>query len=114
PEWQSHLNNRYGKRNRENGIDRAVAKLYEVATELSEGELRIQSTTKTRSEIEKDYSLELADTLAWTFACANILDISVEKAVVDRYGKGCSTCEQRSCQCGNPHQRKLAEQGETN
>ena len=42
---------------------------------------------------------ELADIIAWTSSLANILDIDLEKALVDKYPNKCLSCDSNPCKC---------------
>lgn len=105
--WQEHLDNLYGEKNRERGIEYIINRLFKETTELTSLEFKIPSTSLTRMEIEEEYSQELADCLAWITASANLLNIGLDEAIVERYGKGCSTCEKGSCECGQRDYNQL-------
>lgn len=42
---------------------------------------------------------EFADVLAWLATLANCLEIDLEQAVAEKYGKGCPGCGQIPCRC---------------
>ena len=59
-----------------------------------------ESGKYTRTQIEREYSLEISDLLAWLIGAANFYGLSLENAVVSRFGKGCWKCRQIPCDCG--------------
>ena len=42
---------------------------------------------------------EIADVLAWLMSVASLLNIDVEKAAIERYGRGCPKCGSIPCKC---------------
>ena len=42
---------------------------------------------------------EFADVLAWLVTIANVAQIDLEQAVLDKYGRGCPGCGQMVCRC---------------
>jgi len=99
-EWCDHFRLLYGERNHERGIENLLNRLFkEVAELLSVSMCVADRKSCTLDEIEESYAFELADTLAWTIAIANYFGIDFEGAVMERYGKGCSTCGRESCVC---------------
>ena len=102
-DWQNHLNKLYGEKNREKGIDYIVNRLGSESGELISLEHDILDSTM--DDIEQEYQLELADSLAWTIAAANFFGIDIEKATINKYGKGCEKCGSNPCNCG-PHSFK--------
>lgn len=61
--------------------------------------MKIPYSTCSLDAIEWEFALELADTLAWIIAVANVLAIDLETAVLERFGGGCWKCRQTSCVC---------------
>jgi len=43
---------------------------------------------------------ELADVTAWLLSFCNVADIDLERAVLERYGRGCPRCSSIPCVCG--------------
>lgn len=96
-EWQTHLDRLYGQANRQKGIWFVATRLAVETSELLAEEDKVPSSTI--AEIRQNYSLELADTMAWTMATANILDINLHQATLHRFGGGCGTCGGVPCVC---------------
>lgn len=99
-DWQTHLTKMYGENNLNHGVQYALLRLGEEY-----GELLCLERTIAKLPIEEvkfEYALELGDTMAWTIAVASMLGVDLQKAVGERYGKGCSVCEQKPCMCP-PH-----------
>ena len=67
-----------------------VEEVGELANLLKEKELRV-----------KKISEELADIIAWSISIANLLDIDLEKALLEKYPNQCNKCGKSPCQCEN-------------
>lgn len=100
-QWQKHLNALYGERNKLKGRENILNRLFKEIGELLSLQMMIPNTNLTPAEVEKEFALELADALAWTIALANCLEMDIERAVLNRYGRGCWRCYQDSCICTN-------------
>ncbi len=44
-------------------------------------------------------SQEIADVIAWTISIANLLEIDVEKALIEKYPNKCKNCNKKPCEC---------------
>ena len=99
-QWQKHLDNLYGKKNREKGINAVLNRLEKEKKELVKIEPMRQMGNYNNNQVEEEYALELADTMAWTMGAANILNINLLEAIKSRYGNGCKKCEEYECVCG--------------
>ena len=42
---------------------------------------------------------EFADVIAWLASLANVTNISLEKASINKYGNKCPKCRRSPCQC---------------
>lgn len=104
-DWQLHLRALYGKKNKEKGLDYVLNRLSSEVGELIS--LEHEVPVKTMDEAESEYQLELADSLAWTIAAANILEIDLQGATTKRYGNGCKACGQNPCNCGAHNFRQV-------
>ncbi len=103
-DWQSFLGAVYGPKNsaRESSLDYAQMRLSLEVTELRMVEHSILGRVANQvklADVYKQYALELADCMGWTFAIANILGEDVQTAVEERYGAGCATCGNAHCSC---------------
>lgn len=49
---------------------------------------------------KKKASEELADVIAWTNSLGNLLDINLEKVLLDKYPNKCIKCNSNPCECG--------------
>jgi NTP pyrophosphatase (non-canonical NTP hydrolase) len=96
-EWQNHLRKLYGERNKKMGLGYILTRLSgEVGEFIS---LEHEIPDKTIVKVELAYQLQLADSLAWTIAPANLLDIDLQNVAVKRYGNGCGACKKNPCNC---------------
>lgn len=100
-QWQQHLNGLYGQRNKKRGSENLLNRLFKEVAELLSLQMRIPIMRLTSEKIEEEFTLELADTLAWTIAIANFFEIDIEETILCRYGKGCWKCNQDPCVCTN-------------
>lgn len=100
-EWQTHLTRMYGDKNVEQGIHFVIGRLSSEQRELLSLESQIEHSPKP-IEIDQvigEYQSELADTLAWTLGAASVIGVNAQRAVVQRYGSGCSICKKIPCEC---------------
>lgn len=104
-DWQLHLKKMYGDKNQAAGIDNVLSKLQSETVELIYIEESIFNLPQ--DEIRTKYREEIADCFAWIIGIANVLDIDIEKSLVDRYGHGCYKCGLTPCVCGAPHDEQV-------
>ena len=52
-----------------------------------------------REGTSEELAAEFADVLAWLATIANITNIDLQKAVLQKYADGCPGCGQLVCQC---------------
>ena len=67
------------------------------------GELESGEEARLRSQsqgFDLEYAKEIADAMAWTIAVANMKNVDLEKATLNRFGNGCLRCESQNCSCG--------------
>ena len=50
---------------------------------------------------KEELAKEFADVLAWLATIANVADIDLTAAVVDKYGSGCPGCGEMVCRCSD-------------
>ncbi|MFA6296869.1 MAG: hypothetical protein WC663_05935 [Patescibacteria group bacterium] len=98
-EWCASMKEIYGKRNEQKGLENCLNRLFKEISELLQLLMRIPERSLTLDEMEKEFALELADTLAWTIAIANLLNIDLEAVVLKYYGNGCHNCHKDPCEC---------------
>ncbi|MFX1496626.1 MAG: MazG nucleotide pyrophosphohydrolase domain-containing protein [Promethearchaeota archaeon] len=93
-EFQNLIKTLYIKKDLQRGIQETfiwlVEEIGELATLLKEKEVKI-----------KKISHELADIIAWTNSIANLLDIDLEKALIEKYPNQCIKCGKSPCECEN-------------
>jgi len=87
---QRKMQETYGTRDRERGLDATVAWLAEELGELARA---------VRKESKEAQLHELGDVLAWVASLANQLELSLDDAVA-RYAEGCPRCGSSPCSCG--------------
>jgi len=104
-QWQLHLDNLYGEPNRAKGIWFATTRLAVETNELVSAEDSIRHMTI--EEAKNTYTHELADSLAWTIAIANILGVDLQKATEDRFGNGCNNCGSVPCRCSRHNMQQV-------
>lgn len=98
-DWQSHLTKIYGSRNKEKGLENLLNRLSKEVSELFSLQARIPNLDMSLNQIESEFALELADTMAWTIAIANFYGINLQEEVFKRYSNGCWKCHQNPCEC---------------
>jgi NTP pyrophosphatase (non-canonical NTP hydrolase) len=80
----------YYHRDSKRGTDGTYAWLVDEVRELGEA-----LDKNDREELAKEF----ADVIAWLASLANVTEIDLEKAALDKYSNKCPKCKQSPCQC---------------
>ncbi len=80
----------YFHRDSERGIKGTYDWLIDEVQELGEA---LNGTDKEATE------KEFADVIAWLSSLANLLDVDLERAALNKYPHTCPKCERSPCQC---------------
>lgn len=80
----------YSSKDEARGVDGTFMWLMEEV-----GELAAALREGTREELAREF----ADVLAWLATIANVAQIDLQQAVLDKYGSGCPGCGQPICTC---------------
>jgi NTP pyrophosphatase (non-canonical NTP hydrolase) len=80
----------YIKNDEERGVDATLKWLNDEVQELKE-----VLNCKDKTSLEKEF----ADVLAWLASLANITDVNLEKAALEKYNHKCPKCQQAPCTC---------------
>jgi NTP pyrophosphatase (non-canonical NTP hydrolase) len=91
-EFQEMMRRLYFQRDSDRGVEGTYNWLVDEVEELGE-ELRKTPFDK------KAMGKEFADVIAWLCSLANIMEIDLEKAALDKYNYKCPKCKQSPCQC---------------
>lgn len=101
-EFQDLISDLYLDRDMERGVNKTFLWFVEEIGELSEalrhylaGKGNSDRNLKNRSHVGE----EIADIVAWIFSLANILEIDLEKALIEKYPNKCIKCGSKPCQC---------------
>ncbi|MBI5004324.1 hypothetical protein HZC00_04475 [Candidatus Kaiserbacteria bacterium] len=97
--WQEHLEQLYGPNNSTGGIPRALNRLFEEVAEVGLILHSADGFNDNLKDVRRKYAQEFTDVLAWTFACASLLKISLEDSVISLYGSECPVCRSFPCNC---------------
>lgn len=89
-EFQEMMKQLYFKRDVERGFKGTFNWLVDEVVELGE---ELEGTDK--EAMEKEF----ADVLAWLASLANIMEVDLEKAALDKYPSKCPKCQQAPCAC---------------
>ncbi len=100
-DWQNHLSSLYGEKNKQRGTDNTLVRLFKEVCELMSFEYSLPRSAHTQIQLEREYSLELADCMAWSIAAADLLDHDLEKVTLERFWSNCWNCHQKPCICKN-------------
>jgi NTP pyrophosphatase (non-canonical NTP hydrolase) len=91
-EFQTLIKELYFEKDHTRGIKGTfiwlIEEIGELATLLKEVDLD-----------DKKISEEIADIIAWTCSIANLLNIDIEKALMQKYPNKCSKCNSIPCKC---------------
>ena len=91
-DFQSLIRKMYFEKDEARGIDGTFMWLMEEVGELAAA-LR-EGTQQQKSE-------EFADVLAWLTTIANVADVDLSRAVMQKYGSGCPGCGKFICTCSD-------------
>ncbi len=89
-EFQQMMKTIYFQRDSERGLKETFEWLKDEVEELSEA---LQGGDK------ETISKELGDVMAWLSSVANLVDIDLERATLNKYPNKCPKCKQSPCQC---------------
>lgn len=89
-EFQQLMRRLYFHRDSERGLTKTFDWLVDEVKELGEA-----LKTDDRKAIEGEF----ADVIAWLASLANIANIDLEKAALNKYDNKCPKCGQVPCQC---------------
>jgi NTP pyrophosphatase (non-canonical NTP hydrolase) len=89
-ELQSLIDRMYSAKDRERGPAATYLWFCEEVGELA---------AALREGTQQEKSAEFADVLAWLATLANISDVNLADAVMEKYGQGCPGCGQMVCAC---------------
>ncbi len=87
---QSLIRTMYSSKDEARGVEGTFMWLMEEV-----GELAAALREGSREELAREF----ADVLAWLATIANVAEIDLQQAVLDKYGRGCPGCGQRVCVC---------------
>ncbi len=91
-DFQNLIKELYLHRDSNRGISKTFIWLIEEIGELA-------SIIKEKNINKEKASEEIADIIAWTHSLANLLNINVEKALLNKYPNKCKKCNTTPCTC---------------
>ena len=89
-ELQALIQKMYTAKDEARGVEGTFMWLMEEVGELS---------ATLRDGNKQELAAEFADVLAWLATIANVAEIDLEQAVLDKYGNGCPGCGNMVCAC---------------
>ncbi|MCL2135692.1 MAG: nucleotide pyrophosphohydrolase [Candidatus Bathyarchaeota archaeon] len=89
-EFQKMMEQLYIKSDTERGVEATFKWLNDELEELKEA-----LNGKDKKALEKEF----ADVLAWLASLANITNVNLEKATLEKYNYKCPKCQQSPCAC---------------
>ncbi len=89
-EFQEMMKTLYYARDQERGIEATFKWLEDELQELKEA-----INEKDKGSIQKEF----ADVIAWLASLANITEVNLEKAAINKYNSLCPKCKRSPCQC---------------
>lgn len=87
---QSLIETMYGHKDSARGVDGTFMWLVEEVGELA---------AALRQGDREELAAEFADVLAWLVTIANVAGVDLQRAVYEKYGRGCPGCGQSVCRC---------------
>jgi NTP pyrophosphatase (non-canonical NTP hydrolase) len=89
-EFQDMMKRLYFHRDSERGVEGTYKWLLDEVAELKEA-----FEKKDMEATEREF----ADVIAWLASLANITEIDLEKAAINKYNGKCPKCQKAPCQC---------------
>jgi len=89
-ELQTLIDRMYSAKDRERGAAATYLWFCEEVGELA---------AALREGTHEEKCSEFADVMAWLATLANISDVSLTEALMEKYGQGCPGCGQMVCAC---------------
>jgi NTP pyrophosphatase (non-canonical NTP hydrolase) len=89
-QFQSIIDDTYGERDAERGLERTFMWLVEEVGELARA---------LRSESHQRKVEEFSDVLAWLTTTASLAGVDMQEAAA-RFERGCPKCDAKPCDCG--------------
>jgi NTP pyrophosphatase (non-canonical NTP hydrolase) len=89
-EFQEMMKQLYFQRDSERGVKGTYEWLMDEVKELGEA---LEGNDKEATE------KEFADVIAWLSSLANIVDVDLEKAALNKYPHKCPKCQHAPCEC---------------
>ncbi|MBM82569.1 MAG: nucleotide pyrophosphohydrolase [Planctomycetaceae bacterium] len=91
-ELQTLIETMYSSKDEARGLDGTFMWLMEEVGELA---------AALREGNSEELAKEFADVLAWLATIANVANIDLNQAVLEKYGNGCPGCGQMICECAD-------------
>ena len=92
-DFQNLMKDLYFHQDSDRGIDKTFRWLVEEGGELA-------NLLKYSNYDKRKVQEEMADIFAWLGSLANLLQIDLEKACINKYPHQCIKCNSNPCQCG--------------
>ncbi len=96
-DFQRLIDRMYSDKDRARGADGTFMWLMEEVGELAAELRRVGKTGKPSARLAEEF----ADVLAWLVTIANVVGVDLQRAVWEKYGRGCPGCGQLVCRCGD-------------
>ncbi len=90
-EAQEMIHRIYYERDKERGVGRTLLRTFQELAELSDAIMQNRS--------QEDVERELGDLFAWVISIANLLNIDLAQALLNKYNYVCSRCGKSPCEC---------------
>lgn len=94
-QFQQTIDETYGERDAQRGLERTFMWLVEEVGELARA---------LRSESHERRVEEFADVLAWLTTTASLAGVDMAEAA-ERFAGGCPKCDKSPCECGQRRER---------
>jgi NTP pyrophosphatase (non-canonical NTP hydrolase) len=89
-DFQEMMRHLYFKRDSQRGISGTYDWLVDEVKELGDA---------LKGNDKEELGKEFADVIAWLSSLANITEVDLEKAAVNKYNDKCPKCKHSPCQC---------------
>lgn len=94
-EIQDSMKQIYFEKDQQRGLEKTLLWLVSEVGELAD----LVAKNSNLAEIKIELSNEVADCFAWLLSVSNLLEIDLERAILNKYPFHCPRCSNNPCTC---------------
>ena len=98
--WADHLAVVYGQKNKAQGMNYLIGRLFRESCELQSLFMDMEGQSSlSLAEQQNAAAMELSDLTAWSLGIKTLAEIDLEAVLSERFLNGCWKCGKNPCQC---------------